>query len=75
MHQEVVCSAAPRLLLLLLLLLPPGTSDVIRDTLLWCRYQSYFDVDTDDVVKRMVDSLKGPLMPHFLNETRSNPDL
>jgi hypothetical protein len=39
------------------------------------RYQGYFNVDTNDVAKRMLDSLKGPLMPHFLDETRSNPDL
>jgi len=39
------------------------------------RYQGYFDVDTSDVLRRMLDSLKGPFMPNFLDKTRSNPDL
>lgn len=40
-----------------------------------CRYQQFFDVDTSDVIQRMADSLKGPLMPNFLDIIRSNPDL
>eukprot|EP00193_Tetraselmis_chui_P009802 CAMPEP_0177755116 /NCGR_PEP_ID=MMETSP0491_2-20121128/2392_1 /TAXON_ID=63592 /ORGANISM="Tetraselmis chuii, Strain PLY429" /LENGTH=350 /DNA_ID=CAMNT_0019270587 /DNA_START=362 /DNA_END=1414 /DNA_ORIENTATION=+ len=39
------------------------------------RYQRYFDVDTNEVLKRMRNSLKGPLMPRFLDDIRSNPDL
>lgn len=39
------------------------------------RYQGYFDVDTSDVLSRMANSLKGPLMPRFLDDIRSNPDL
>jgi len=39
------------------------------------RYQTYFNVDTSDVLKRMADSLKGPFMPNFLDNTRTNPDL
>eukprot|EP00873_Tetraselmis_striata_P044142 jgi/Tetstr1/464406/TSEL_009199.t1 len=55
---------------------PSGPADP-RSAWFWNprRYQGYFDVDTADVARRMLNSLKGPLMPRFLDDIRSNPDL